>query len=88
MLWVLKHDASFAMLTRPLIIYCSTIFPYQEKRYAWAQIKSYLLTTSPSQGNASNDPPLTAALDKIHEQLLLIEVSVSVSQNTAEPTFS
>jgi hypothetical protein len=62
--------------------------PHSEIRDAWAQIKIHLLTSGPSPANASTDPPITSTLDKIHEQLLLIQKSVSVSLNTAKPSLS
>jgi hypothetical protein len=60
--------------------------PPPELKNAWAQIRNHLLTASPSSANAPNDPLITMALEKIHEQLLLIEKSVSTHQNTAKPS--
>ncbi len=57
-------------------------------RNAWTQIRIYLLTTRSTSANTSSNPPLTAALDKIHKRLLLIENSVSVLQNTAKTPLS
>jgi hypothetical protein len=62
--------------------------PPPEIRNAWAQIRIHLLTASPSSANAPNDPLMTMALEKIHEQLLLMEKSVSTHQNTAKPSLS
>jgi hypothetical protein len=59
-----------------------------EIRNAWAHIRIHLLTSSPSSASAPNDPLITAALEKIHERLLLIEKSLSAHQNTAKPSLS
>ncbi len=63
------HDAS-----KTLNDFIQHHIPLPEIRTAWAQIRIYLLTPS-----APNNPPISAALDKIHERLVLIEKSVSVS---------
>jgi hypothetical protein len=57
-------------------------------RNAWVQLKIDLLISSPPQACALNEPSISVALDKVHEQLLLIEKSMSVSQNTAKPSSS
>jgi hypothetical protein len=62
--------------------------PPPDIRNAWTQIRIHLLTTSSFSANTPNDPQITAALDQVHERLLLIEKSVSFSQNTAKPPVS
>jgi hypothetical protein len=77
------HDAS-----KTLNDFFQHHIPPPEIRSAWAQIKILLLTSSPPSADAPTNPPISAALDKIHERLLLIEKSVSVPQNTAKPLLS
>jgi hypothetical protein len=62
--------------------------PPPEIRDAWALTRIHLLTSTPSPANAPTDAQITAAPDKIHEKLLRIQKSVSVSQNTAKPSLS
>jgi hypothetical protein len=53
--------------------------PPPEIRQAWAQIRIHLLTSSTPPTAPSTNAAANEALEKIHEQLLLIEKSVSVS---------
>jgi hypothetical protein len=75
-------------LLRPSVISSGTTPSPPEIRNTWAQIRIHLLFSSPSSANAPNNPLIIAALEKIHERLLLIEKSMSAHPNTAQLSLS
>jgi hypothetical protein len=56
--------------------------PPPEIRQAYAQIGIHLLTSSTPSTAPLTNTPTNETLEKIHEQLVLIEKSLSATQNT------
>jgi hypothetical protein len=62
--------------------------PPLEIRTAWAQLRIHLLTAVAPQPSTPTPAPITEALEKIQERLVLIEKRVAAPQNTATSPLS
>jgi hypothetical protein len=62
--------------------------PPLEIRTPWAQLRIHFLTSSAPQISTPTTAPISDALDKIQECLMLIEKCVSAPQSTAKPLLS